>query len=75
MKNKGALISFMGIKPKPGKYWTTNRHNCLGQSQIHVVIYLDGAIITECPCCGGNPLVFYDCGQFFYYPEDHVIGI
>ena len=72
-ESKGAIISFMGIRPSPGDYWTINRHDCLGASQIHIAILPTGGFITECPCCGSNPIVFFECGSFFFHPENNLI--
>jgi hypothetical protein len=66
-KSKGLIISFMGIKPKePGEFWTSNRHDCSGQSQVRITINPEGSFETFCPCCGANPIVFYEAGQFNY---------
>ena len=64
---KGAIISFMGIKPKPGLYWTQNRHNCSGKAQVNITIKENGHFITECPCCLDNPTVIYESGLFSVY--------
>ena len=67
MEGKGTIISFMGIKPKnPGVFWTTNRHNCLGASQVRVTIREDGSFETFCECCGANPVVMYETGEFYF---------
>jgi len=65
--NKGQIISFMGIKPAPGLYWTSNRHDCMGQAQITITIGPDGLFETVCPTCGDNPTVFYECGSFSFF--------
>ena len=65
--SKGTIISFMGIEPKqPGEYWTTNRHNCLGQAQIRVTIEKTGDFETYCPTCGAAPTVLYEVGHFYF---------
>lgn len=67
-ESKGIIISFMGIKPtEPGEFWTTNRHNCLNSPQVRIIINKDGSFETFCPCCGANPIVFYEMGEFFYH--------
>lgn len=69
-ESKGAIISFMGIEPKqPGEFWTTSRHNCLGQAQVRVTIHDDGSFETYCPTCGANPVVLYEMGQFSFFPN------
>ncbi len=69
-ENKGAIISFMGIKPsKSGEHWTTNRHNCLGRAQIRITIQPDGSFETHCPTCGANPTVMFEMGQFYFHPN------
>ena len=62
----GSIISFMGIKPEPGEYWTSNRHDCGGRAQVRIRISQDRNIETFCPTCGRHPAVFYECGQFSY---------
>lgn len=65
--SKGGIISFMGIEPKrAGEFWTSNRHDCIGASQIRIKIKEDGSFETFCPCCSASPVVFYEVGQFFY---------
>ena len=65
--SKGVIISFMGIEPtKSGEYWTTNRHDCMGQAQVRVTIERDGSFETYCPTCGANPTVLYECGGFYF---------
>ena len=64
---KNTVISFMGIKPKPGDYFTSNRHNCMGKSQISVHIGENGEVKTLCPCCRDNPPVFFECGEFSFF--------
>ncbi len=66
-ESKGTIISFMGIGPKePGEYWTVNRHDCLNQPQVQIIIKSDGSFETWCPCCGANPIVFYEDGSFYF---------
>ena len=66
-ESKGTIISFMGISPKkPGTFWTTNRHNCLGASQIRITINPDGSFETFCECCGTNPAVLYEMGEYYF---------
>jgi len=67
MKNKGQIISFMGIKPKPGLYWTSSRHDCMGAAQIAITVNPDGSFETVCPTCGYNPIVFYEMGSFTFF--------
>ena len=65
--SEGMIISFMGIGPtKPGEFWTTNRHNCMGQAQVRITINQDGSFETYCPTCGANPTVLYEAGQFSF---------
>jgi hypothetical protein len=73
-ESKGTITNFMGIEPsKPGEYWTSNRHHCMGQAQIRVTINNDGSFETYCPTCGANPAVLYEMGQFYY--AANVIGV
>jgi len=65
--DKGEIISFMGIGPKAGEYWTTNRHNCLGRSQIKITIKDNGDFKTSCPCCGDSPTVLFEFNQFSFF--------
>jgi hypothetical protein len=66
-ESKGTIISFMGISPsKPGEYWTINRHNCLNEPQVRITIHPNGSFETSCPCCGTNPTVLYEMGQFYF---------
>jgi hypothetical protein len=68
-KSKGQIVSFMGIRPVPGSYWTTNRHDCLGRAQVEIMINSDGTFETLCPTCMGHPTVFFECGQFSFIGE------
>lgn len=68
MPIRGAIISFMGIHPeKSGQFWTSNRHNCLGQAQICITINQDGSFKTYCPTCGASPTVIYEMGEFYFF--------
>ncbi len=71
-ESKGAIISFMGIKPGKsavGEHWTSNRHSCSGQAQIRITIQPDGSFETYCPTCGANPTVIYEMGRFYFFPN------
>ena len=63
-ESKGCIISFMGVKPSPGLYYTTNRHDCLGRSHVSIRINEDGSFETQCPCCMDHPVVLNEMGSF-----------
>jgi len=67
MDKNGRVISFMGIRPKPGYYSTTNRHDCMGKAQVQISIFPDGNIETVCPTCMAHPTVLFECGEFSYF--------